>query len=98
LAHFFARLLANGSLAKSHGANFHGVAAFREQAIGHDLLGQIADDHFHAARFAVNRDRASDLCLAAVQRHRRDAPVDVLGSKRVHSERCNDYQREKWET
>ena len=79
LADFLARLFADGAGAEADGADFDGVAAFGEQAVGDDLLGQIADDDFEAAGVAVDGDGAGDLGLAAVERDVGDAAVDGVG-------------------
>ena len=78
-ADFLAGLFADGAGAEADGADFHGVAAFGEQAVGHDLLGQIADDDFEAAGLAFDGDRARDLGLAAVEGDLRDAAFDGVG-------------------
>ena len=49
------------------------VAAFGEQAVRDDLLGEVADDNLDAAGGAFDRDGAGDLGLAAVEGYLGDA-------------------------
>jgi hypothetical protein len=79
LPHFFAWLLADGPRAEPHGADLHRVARFSEQAARHDLLWQVSDDHFDAARLAVDGNGPRNLRLAAIQRYGGHPPIDGFG-------------------